>query len=134
MVEGAVLMLDVAGPFMLKARPNDRGGMNKVKVYLLLTICLFSHRIAVAILDSMTTSSLKGAIHAQVLENGWKPQELAFDAGSSLVPAAAAAAEGIHNQAGDDLKMVKEGHTSSTSLDKPRLRRWSGTCNYRATN
>jgi hypothetical protein len=73
MVEGAVLMLDVAGPFMLKARPNDRGGMNKVKVYLLLTICLFSHRIAVAILDSMTTSSLTGAIHAQVLENGWKP-------------------------------------------------------------
>jgi len=102
MIEGAVLMLDVAGPFMLKARPKDRGGANKVKVYILLTICLFSHRIAVAILDSMNTSSLTGAIHAQVLENGWKPQQLAFDAGSSLVPAAAAAAEGIHHRAGDD--------------------------------
>ena len=68
MIEGAVLMLDVAGPFMLKARPKDRGGAGKVKV----------------------------------LENGWKPQQLAFDAGSSLVPAAAAAAEGIHHWAGDD--------------------------------
>ena len=39
MVEGAVLMLGVAGPFMVEARPNIRGRMDKVKVNLLLTIC-----------------------------------------------------------------------------------------------
>ena len=109
MVEGAVLMLDVAGPYMLKARPNIRGKVDKVKVHLLLSICLFSHRISVAVLDSMTTSSLTGAIGQIVLENGWKPQELAFDAGSSLVPAAAAAARGIHNQADDDDDDGEEG-------------------------
>ena len=102
MVEGAVLMLDVAGPYMLKARPNIRGRVDKIKLHLLLSICLFSHRISVAILDSMTTSSLTGAINQIVLENGWKPVLLSFDAGSSLVPAAAAAAQGIHDPADDD--------------------------------
>ena len=102
MVEGAVLMLDVAGPYMLKARPNIRGKVDKIKLHLLLSICLFSHRISVAILDSMTTSSLTGAINQIVLENGWKPVLLSFDAGSSLVPAAAAAARGIHDPADDD--------------------------------
>jgi len=102
MVEGAVLMLDVAGPYLLKARPNIRGRVDKIKLHLLLSICLFSHRISVAVLDSMTTSSLTGAINQIVLENGWKPVLLSFDAGSSLVPAAAAAAQGIHNPADDD--------------------------------
>ena len=109
MVEGAVLMLDVAGPYMLKARPNIRGKVEKVKVHLLLSICLFSHRISAAVMDSMTTSSLTGAIGQIVLENGWKPTSLVFDAGSSLVPAAAAAARGIHDQAGDDDNDDEEG-------------------------
>ena len=50
----------------------------------------------------MHTSSLTGALHQIVLEQGWRPPELSFDAGSSLIPAASQAARGIHDGAGED--------------------------------
>ena len=50
----------------------------------------------------MTTASLTGALHQIVLEQGWRPSELSFDAGSSLIPAASQAAQGIHDAAGED--------------------------------
>ena len=106
LLEGSHMMVDVCGPWLVKARPNSgnqtRNRTDKVKVHLLISICLFSHRVSVAVLDSMTTSSLTGALHQIVLEQGWKPSELSFDAGSSLIPAASQAARGIHDPAGED--------------------------------
>ena len=32
-----------------------------------------------------------------MLEHGWRPSELSFDAGSSLIPAASQAAQGVHD-------------------------------------
>ena len=68
---------------------------------------MFSHRVACAVLDSMHTSSLTGGLHQIVLEHGWRPSELSFDAGSSLIPAASQAAQGVHDA--DDGDSEEEG-------------------------
>ena len=100
MVEGVNLMLDSFGPIQLKTRPFQpatRGATHRrrdtVKLYVLLSVCMYSHRISAAVLDSMSTESLVSGLNLIMLEHGYQTKRLAFDAGSSLVPAAAATAE-----------------------------------------
>ena len=106
LLEGNHIMTDIIGPYMVKARPNSNtqtiNRSEKVKVHILITLCLYSHRVYCAVLDSMHTSSLTGALHQIVLKQVWRPSELSFDAGSSLIPAASQAARGIHDGAGED--------------------------------
>ena len=99
MVEGMNLMLDTFGPVILKSRPSQpatRGATHRrrdtVKLYVLLSVCMYSHRISAAVLDSMTTESLVSGLNTIMLEHGYRTKRMAFDAGSSLIPAAAATA------------------------------------------
>ena len=100
LLEGRNMMIDILGPYVLLARPNSssqtreavRTRKERVKLHVLNSIYMFSHRVACAVLDSMHTSSLTGGLHQIVLEHGWQPSELSFDAGSSRIPAASQAA------------------------------------------
>ena len=74
----------------------------RIKLHILISICMFSHCISCAVLDSMRTSSLSGGLHQIVMENGWKPAELSFDPGSSLITGVNQTVEGVHGTAEDE--------------------------------
>jgi hypothetical protein len=98
MVEGNSVMVDVAGPWNLFVNPRQVGSVttraakrsprNKVKVWLLLGVDIFSHRVEVALLDSMTTDSLTSGLAEIMSATGWRTRHIALDPGSSLLPAA----------------------------------------------
>ena len=50
----------------------------------------------------MTTESLVSGLNTIMLEHGYRTKRLAFDAGSSLIPAAAATAEAALEQEADE--------------------------------
>ena len=109
MIEGIGLMLDTFGPVILKSRPSQpatRGATHRrrdtVKLYVLLSVCMYSHRISAAVLDSMTTESLVSGLNTIMLEHGYRTKRFSFDAGSSLIPAAAATAEAAIEQEADE--------------------------------
>jgi hypothetical protein len=109
MVEGVNLMLDTFGPIQLKTKPSQpatRGGTYRrrdtVKLYVLLSICMYSHRISAAVLYSMETGSLVSGLNTIMLEHGYRTKRLSFNAGSSLIPAAAATAEATAEQEADE--------------------------------
>ena len=59
-------------------------------------------------MDSMNTDLLLSALHL-MLEHGYNTKNLAFDAGSALIPAAAAAEE-FHNDGEDDHSIHQDEH------------------------
>ena len=63
---------------------------------------MYSHRISAAVLDSMITESLVSRLNSIMLEHGYQTKKLAFDAGSSLVPAATATAEAAIEREADE--------------------------------
>ena len=99
MVEGQGLMIDTFGPYQLHTnskasvtREATRTSRDTVKLYVFLLVCMYSNCISAAVLDSMNTDSLVSGLNKLMLEHGRKTKRLAFDAGSSLVPAAAVTA------------------------------------------
>ena len=84
LLEGNSLMVNCCGRLTLLCKPRGvsttreaaRTGRDRIKLYMLL-----SHRIL------MHTDSLTSALHQIMMEHGWHTHDLAFDAGSSLVPA-----------------------------------------------
>ena len=97
LVEGQNLMLDVAGPWLLFCKPRysqavtraaGRTKRDQIKLFVLVTVYMFSHRVECAVIDSMHTGSLQSALKQIMLSHGWSTKELSLDPGSSLVPAA----------------------------------------------
>ena len=95
-------MLDTMGSFTVFCKPRmamtreaGRTRRDTIKLYVLLSVCMYSHRVSAAVMDSMTTDSLISALKVIMMEHGYQTRHLSFDAGSSLVPAAEATAEAV---------------------------------------
>ena len=69
---------------------------------------MYSHRISAAVLDSMSTESLVSGLNSIMLEHSYQTKKLAFDAGSSLVPATAATAEAAIDREVDEEEDLSE--------------------------
>ena len=118
LLEGHSLMVDVAGPWSLLCKPREasttreatRTGRDKLKLYVLLSICMYSHRISCSVMDSLNTDSLTSALHKIFMEHGWRSKELAFDAGSSLVPAIENTVEGLRLMTEEEEQGFQEEH------------------------
>ena len=133
LVEGRGIMVDTCGPFVLLTKPKAavtretaRSRRDTVKLYILISICMYSHNISAAIIDSMNTDLLLSDLHTGVLEHGRTTKSLAFDAGSSLIPAAAAtaataaAAEEFHNSEEEDHDSLQNSATGATVVNNLR--------------
>ena len=59
-----------------------------MKLFILVTVCMFSNRVECAMLDNMHTGSLQSALNQIMLSHGWSTKELSLNPGSSLVPPA----------------------------------------------
>ena len=73
---------------------------------------MYSHRISAAVLDSMDIGSLVSGLNTTILEHGYRTKRLAFDAGSSLIPAAAATAEAASEQEADEEEDLSQEHAA----------------------
>ena len=115
MIEGVHLMIDTFWPYQLKTKPflpvtreTARTRRATVKLYVLLSVCMYSLRTSAAVLDSMSIESLVTGLRCIMLEHGWQTKKLAFDAGSSLVPSAAVTAEAAVDQEVDEVEDLSE--------------------------
>ena len=130
LVEGRGIMVDTCRPFVLLTKPKAavtretaRSRRDTVKLYILISICMYSHNISAAIIDSMNTDLLLSDLHTVVLEHGRTTKSLAFDAGSSLIPAAAAtaaAAEELHNAEEEDHDSLQDSATGARVVNNLR--------------
>ena len=57
---------------------------------------MFSHRLETSVLVSMDTSLLTSVLHQIMINHGWQCYFLSFDPGSSLIPAATATINELH--------------------------------------
>ena len=102
MTEGSSLLTDISGPFevFIEERKVDAARTRsvttgkrrmKVKRWILMACCPFSHRLEVSQMESISTQAVIGALQEIMCIAGWKTQRLALDPGSSLAPGAAQA-------------------------------------------
>ena len=120
--EGKNLMIDTFGPMTVFCKPRmaltreaNRTRRDTIKLYVLLSVCMYSHRVSAAVLDSMTTDSIMSGLKVIMMEHGYMTKELSFDAGSSLIPAAERTAEAV--KADDDEEEEREEDTEEHELD-----------------
>ena len=119
MIEGVNLIIDTLGPYHLKTRPfmpvtreTARTRRDTVKLYVLLSVCMYSHRISAAVLDSIITDLLVTGLRCIMMEHGWHTKKLDFDVGSFLVPAAAATAEAAIDLEEDEVEDLSKEDTA----------------------
>ena len=84
MVEGVSLMVDTFGLYILRTKPTmsatreaTRTRRDTVKLYVMLWVCMYSHHVSAAVLDSMDTGSLVIGLRCMMLEHGWQKRKLA---------------------------------------------------------
>ena len=76
-------MLDSMGPFTVYCKPRmaltreaNRTRRDTIKLYVLLSVCMYSHRISAAVMDSMNTDSLMSALKVIMMEHGYQTRNL----------------------------------------------------------
>ena len=74
-------------------------------------------------MDSMHTDSLTSALHSVMVEHGWRSQDLAFYAGSSLVLAIEKTVDELRQLTEEE----EEGFQDEQEWTLPQLQRWSRT-------
>jgi hypothetical protein len=122
--EGAQIVVDVAGPYSVFLNPNTVGATvtraakrthrTRVKRWVLLGICYFSHRVEVSELDDMSTGSMITGLAEIQSRNGWQCRNIALDPGSSLLPAVQRTSDHLRQEdddegADDDVGQEQEG-------------------------
>ena len=115
MIKGVNLIINTFRPYQLKTKPflpvtreTARTRRDTVKLYVLLSVCMFSLKISAAVLDSMSMESLVTGLRCIMMEHGWQTKKLALDVGSSLVPSAAVTAEAAVDQEVDEVEDPSE--------------------------
>ena len=115
-------MIDTFGPMTVFCKPRmaltreaHRTRRDTIKLYVLLSVCMYTHRVSAAILDSMTTDSIMSALKVIMMEHGYQTRHLSFDAGSSLIPAAERTAKAV--EADYDEEEERETEKGEHELD-----------------
>ena len=119
-------MIDVCGPYLMYTKPRASQAVTRaaaktrrdqLKLFVLLGICMYSHRVEAAVLDSMRTGSLQSGLNQIMGNNGWSTVQLSLDPGSSLIPMAKTLWKSSDNW--------KKQKTMMTSKNKRKGTTWS---------
>ena len=94
-----------------------------MKLFILVTVCMFSNRVECAMLDNMHTGSLQSALNQIMLSHGWSTKELSLNPGSSLVPPAEDTIEELQQlgEAEEDVIQIKNEKPTWIQLSQQRL-------------